>query len=97
MSFKVIPTKFFLGQLAKLDAKSKSIVGSKIELLRVNPYRFKRIHSKKFSKVFRIRLSLSGKDMRFIYVVLDPNVILVCFLERSKDYKDLEGYLKMLS
>lgn len=96
MTFKVIPTKFFLEQLSNLDAKSKRIVGSKVDMLRVNPYRFKRIHSKKFSKVFRIRLSLSGKDVRLVYVILEPNVILVCLLERSRGYKDLERYLKRL-
>lgn len=96
MSFKIVPTKFFLEQLSKLDAKSKRVVASKIELLKVNPYRFKRVHSKKFSKVFRIRLSVAGKESRLIYVVLEPNVIVVCLLERSKDYRDLEGYLSRL-
>jgi len=96
MSFRIQTAKIFLEQLSKLSKKSKKLVQEKITLLKENPFRFKRIHSKKFNKVFRIRVNLDGKESRLIYVVLEPNVIIVCLLDRKKDYSDLEKYLKKI-
>ncbi len=96
MSFKLKILPFFLKQISKLDSQSKKIIESKINLLVENPYRFKRIHSKKFSKVFRICLNLQNKETRLIYVVIEPDIILVCLLERKNDYKDLENYLSKI-
>jgi len=58
MSFRIQTAKIFLEQLSKLSKKSKKLVQEKITLLKENPFRFKRIHSKKFNKVFRIRVNL---------------------------------------
>jgi mRNA-degrading endonuclease RelE of RelBE toxin-antitoxin system len=96
MSFKVKALGYFVRQIKHLDAGGKRRVREKIGLIKENPYRFKRIHSKKFSKVFRVRLNLRGKETRLIYVLLEPNIILACLLERKRDYKDLEKYLKKI-
>ena len=93
MTYTVKPAEFFLEQLARFDEKSKQLIKNKIELIKENPFHFKRIHSKKFNKVFRVRLNLQGKETRLIYVVLEPNIILACLLERNKNYTDLEKYL----
>ncbi|MAH50073.1 hypothetical protein CMI37_29910 [Candidatus Pacearchaeota archaeon] len=93
MSFKIIPSKQFIKQLKNLDPKSKKIIYNKIQILKQNPYQYKKIHSEKYSKIFRIRLNLRKKETRLIYIVLEPNIILVCLLDRKKDYKDLEKYL----
>lgn len=93
MIFTVRPLEIFTKQLEKLDGKSKRIIRQKIELIRENPFRFKKIHAKKFGKVFRIRLSIQNKETRLIYAVIEPNIIIVCLLERKNDYKDLEKYL----
>ncbi len=96
MNFHIQTAKIFLEQLNKLSKKSKKLVQEKIVLLKENPFRFKRIHSKKFNKVFRIRLNLDGKESRLIYAVIEPNIIIVCLLDRKKDYTDLEKYLKKI-
>ena len=96
MSFKIIPSKLFLKQIKNLDSKSKRIVHEKIQLIKENPYRNKKIHSKKFSKVFRIRLNIQRKEKRLIYVIVSPKIILVCLINRDKDYKDLEKYLSKI-
>ena len=96
MRFKIIPSRQFNKQLRKLDEKSKKIVYNKIQLLKQNPYHYKRVHSKKFPKVFRIRLNYAKKETRLIYVIIEPNIILACFLDRRKDYKDLEKYLSKI-
>ena len=96
MNFHIQTAKIFLEQLSKLSKKSKKLVQEKIILLKENPFRFKRIHSKKFNKVFRIRLNLDGKESRLIYAVIEPNIIIVCLLDRNKNYTDLEKYLKKI-
>jgi len=96
MKFEIKATEFFLEQTKKLKDKDRLLIKEKIQLIKQNPYRNKRIHSKFFSKVFRVRLNLSGKETRLIYVIIEPNIILVCLLERKKDYKDLERYLRKL-
>jgi len=97
MSYEIKALDFFKKQVSKLDKKSRKVIYDKIQLLKQNPYRNKRIHSKKYSKVFRVRLNLNSKETRLIYVVIEPNVILVCLLDRKKDYKDLEKYLGKVS
>ncbi len=96
MNRKIIPTKDFLKQIKNLDSKSRSIIKEKINLIKENPYRFKRIRSKNLSKVFRVRLSIQKKETRLIYAIINPNIILVCLLNRKGDYKDLEKYLRGL-
>lgn len=96
MNYSILPTVFFLEQVRGLGEKEKRIVESKIELIKINPFRFKKIHSKLFSKVFRVRLTIGDKDSRLIYVVIEPSVILVCIMVRKEDYADLERYLKRI-
>ena len=96
MTFDIIPTKCFLEQIAVLGEKEKRIITEKIELLKISPYRFKKIHSQKYSKVFRIRLMINNADSRLIYHIIEPQVILVCFLARKDDYRDLEKYLSKM-
>ena len=93
MSYNVIPSNQFLKQTRFLDIKQKRIIEDKVDLIKQNPFRYKRIHSKKYSKVFRIRFSLNKKETRLIYIVIEPNIILVCLLDRKRGYKDLEKYL----
>lgn len=97
MSYRVRFLAYFAKQLSEFDGAAKRLIANKIDLIKQNPYRNKRIHSKKFGRVFRVRLNIGKKELRMIYVVVEPEVILVCFLDRNKDYKDLEKYLKKLN
>ena len=90
MNHEIKSLDFFRSQINKLDKKSRKIIYDKIQLIKQNPYRYKKIHSKLYSRVFRIRFNIRGKEVRLIYVVIEPNVILVCLLERKGGYKDLE-------
>lgn len=96
MNFQLKASECFLKQLEVLDKHSKELIQSKINLIKENPFHFKRIHSKQFGKVFRVRLSIQNKETRLIYAILEPNIILVCLLERKNDYKDLEKYLSKI-
>jgi mRNA-degrading endonuclease RelE of RelBE toxin-antitoxin system len=94
MSFVIKPTCLFLEQVRQLSKESRKLIGDKINLIKENPYRFKAIHSKKFSKVFRVRLNLDGKESRLIYIVIEPGIIIACLLDRKDNYKDLERMLE---
>ena len=94
MNYEIKALKFFERQISSLDKKQRLIILDKIRLIKENPYRYKRIRSKKYSKIFRIRFSLDQKEAKLIYVIIEPNIILACLLDRKKDYKDLEKYLK---
>ncbi|MBS3074812.1 type II toxin-antitoxin system RelE/ParE family toxin [Candidatus Pacearchaeota archaeon] len=96
MKFETEATDTFKKQFDKLPEKYKKQIERKTELIEKNPFRFKPLHSKLYSKVFRVRLNIEGKETRLIYVVTGSKIILVCLLDRSKDYKDLENYLSKL-
>lgn len=96
MIFVIKSLAFFNEQVKQLDEKSRRIIYDKIQLIKNNPYRNKKIHSRLYSKVFRIRLNIQSKETRLIYVIIEPNIILVCLLDRKKDYKDLEKYLNKI-
>ena len=94
MNYQIKVLDIFNKQVTKLNKKSRKIIYDKIQLIKQNPYHFKRIHSKNYSKVFRIRLNVEQKETRLIYTIIEPNILLVCLLDRKKNYKDLEKYLK---
>ncbi|MFH1257636.1 MAG: hypothetical protein ABIG96_01060 [Candidatus Micrarchaeota archaeon] len=96
MSYELKSSSLFLEQLKTISPHGKMLIESKLDLIKQNPFRFKRIHSRKFSQVFRIRLNLDGKDCRLIFVILNGAVILVCILERKNDYRELEGMLRKI-
>ena len=96
MKFELIATEFFIEQLGGLDKKSKEQIKVKIDLILSNPFRFKRIHAKTVNNVFRVRLNFQNKEIRLIYAVLSPNIVLVCLLDRKNNYTDLEKYLRKI-
>jgi hypothetical protein len=94
MNFVIKPSYLFLEQVRRHSKESRKLIGNKIDLIKENPYRFKSIHSKKFSKVFRVRLNLDGLESRLIYIIIEPGIIIACLLERKDDYKGLERMLE---
>jgi len=90
------PTKFLIEQVKKLDNKTKKIIYDKKELIKINPFRYKKVHSKNYNHVFSIRLSSEREAKRLIYVIIRDIVFLCFILDRSKGYKDLEKYFKKI-
>jgi len=89
------PSLFFLEQVDELSDKAASIVEEKLKLLKINPFRFKRIEGYDLF-LFRIRFEDNNKEKRIIYLVNKPYVEILCILDRDKDYKDLRKYLRKL-
>ena len=95
MEFVIKPSEFFLEQVEELSAKAARIVEDKIRMLKVNPFRFKRIEGQGLF-LFRIRFEDDQKEKRVIYLVDKPQVKILCILDRDKEYKDLRKYLERL-
>lgn len=96
MTFEIQALEVFEDQIQGLDTKSKRVIRRKIDLIRRNPFRYKTIHSKRYSNVFRVRFSIARSEVRLVYVVLGTTVVLCCLLDRKRGYKDLEKYLEEL-
>jgi len=93
MNYILVPTKFFLEQLDNLSFKSKQLLKEKLELLKSNPTRNKRILGYNLF-LFRIRFADLRKEKRIIYLIKENKVKILCILNRDKNYKDLRKYLK---
>ncbi|MEK6938868.1 MAG: hypothetical protein AABX04_07550 [Nanoarchaeota archaeon] len=93
MVFEIIPSKIFLEQLDDLSDEAKELIEKKIEILELNPSHFKRITGYGLF-LFRIRFENMRKEKRLVYLIDGSKVILLCILDRNKEYKDLENYLK---
>ena len=95
MEFVIKPSQFFLEQVEELSDKAARIIEDKIRLLKINPFRFKRIEGYNLF-LFRIRFEDNQKEKRVIYLVDKPYVKVLCILDRDKEYKDLKKYLNKL-
>ncbi len=89
------PSQFFLEQAEKLSDKAARIVEEKIRLLKVNPFRNKRLHGLDLF-LFRIRFEDERKEKRVVYLVDKPYVKIICIIDRDSGYKKLRKYLKQI-
>ena len=93
MNYVLVPTEFFLEQLDGISFKTRQFLKEKLELLKVNPMRNKRILGYNLF-LFRIRFSDFRRERRVVYLVKGSEVKILCILNRDKNYKDLRRYLK---
>jgi mRNA-degrading endonuclease RelE of RelBE toxin-antitoxin system len=96
MKYSLKPTRFFLEQVENLSEKGKKILKDKLRLVKENPSRNKRIVGPGDLFLFRIRFTDQNTEMRAIYLLDSPEIILICLLDRGNEYKDLKKYLKKL-
>ena len=93
MEYEIIPSKFFLEQIDELSDKVAKLIEEKLLLVKINPYRFKRIKGYKLF-LCRIRFEDDRKEKRVIYLVDKPKVKVLCILDRDSEYKQLRKFLK---
>ena len=94
MKFKIKFTFFIKNQLEELHIKTRKSLLSKIQLLKENPFRNKSLISHKH--LFRIRFIDINIEKRLIYSVRGEEVKLLFILNRKKNYKDLDVYMKKI-
>ncbi len=95
MEYEIKPSDFFLQQIDELSDEAKRIVENRLRLVKLNPFRNKRIHGYNLF-LFRIRFEDHHREKRVIYLVDKPYVKILCILDRDKEYKDLKKYLRGL-
>ncbi len=88
------PRKYFLNQLNGLTDDERGLVLQKLKLVKLNPFRYKSLSVPGLTKVFEIKITLSGLYSRIIYTVQGSEVKVECIINRKNDFKDL---LKVLS
>ena len=86
---RIIFSRRFYEQLPTLSDDAKEIVDKKLDLLKHNPFRFKRLFYPD-RHLFRIRFSDRRAEKRIIFEVKDDSIIVWCILDRKDDYDDLE-------
>lgn len=94
--FVLKPSKLFLKQLKILSDKSKLILEKKLLLAKENPFRNKRIKGYSLF-LFRVRFEDGRKEKRVIYFIQKNKILIVCILDRDKNYSDLKKYLTKYS
>ena len=93
MEYILKPSTFFLEQCDELSNKAARIVEDKVRLLKVHPFRNKKLEGFNLF-LFRIRFEDSQKEKRVIYLVDKPEVKILCIIDRDNGYKELRKFLK---
>ena len=93
MKYELIPSKFFLEQIEKLSNESSKLIEEKLLLVKINPYRYKRIKGYRLF-LCRIRFEDKRKEKRLVYLVDKPKVKVLCILDRGSEYNQLRKFLK---
>ncbi|MFH0713467.1 MAG: hypothetical protein V1722_02700 [Candidatus Micrarchaeota archaeon] len=83
------PRNFFLSQINELTDSEKKLISEKLELVKINPFRYKGLSVPGLTKVFEIKITLSGLYSRLIYTVKGNEVRVECIINRNNDFKDL--------
>ena len=93
MRFKIFYSKYFKAQLEKEKIRDNRLINKKLDLLEINPFRFKSVSGKKF--VFAIKIRINGYKRLIYKVELSSRSVFVFGLfERRKEYKDFEKFYK---
>lgn len=95
MNYVLKPTFLFLEQVDELSYRARQLLKKKLELLKINPTRNKRILGYNLF-LFRIRFSDSKREKRVVYLLDKKEIKILCILNRDKGYKDLKIYLRRL-
>ena len=95
MNYIIKPSNLFLQQINNLSDKGIELVEEKLKLIKINPFRYKRIRGYGLF-LFRIRFEDGRKEKRVVYFVDKPFIKIICILDRDKKYKNLKKYLKKL-
>ncbi|MFH1276420.1 MAG: hypothetical protein ABIH82_04885 [Candidatus Woesearchaeota archaeon] len=93
MEYTLKPSQFFLEQCSELSDKAARIVEDKLKLLKINPFRNKKLEGYPLF-LFRIRFEDNQKEKRVVYLVDKPEVKILCIIDRDSGYKKLRTFLK---
>ncbi len=87
--FTLRPSKVFLRQVCELSESDRHFVAAKLELAKLNPFRYKSLNVPGVTKVFEIKLTLAGLYSRLIYSLEGKEIRVECIINRKRNFKDL--------
>lgn len=87
-------TEYFVKQLESLPENTRRIIKSKIGLAKLDQFRNKRIHSRQFSHVYRIRLNIENEESRLVYALIGNKIVFACLLDRKATTKNWRSIWK---
>ena len=93
MTLTLRPSKVFLAQVAELSPQEKLLIAEKLELAKLNPFRYKPLSVPGLTKVFEIKITLAGLYSRIVYTLSGNEIRVECIINRKNDFSDL---LKLL-
>ena len=93
--FRLSHTKFFLKQFKELTEKEKDLVNSKLDILKQNPFRYKKLNG--YKNTFEIKITLNQNYSRLIYATYMPEknyITIFGIFKRKDEFKDFKRYLE---
>ncbi len=82
-------SKLLLSQVRTFSADEQRLVLQKLELAKLNPFRYKTLTVPGLTKVFEIKVTLGGSYSRLVYTVHGNEIRAECIIARKNDFKDL--------
>lgn len=89
MTLSLKPSKVFLAQVRELPQDERLLIAEKLELAKLNPYRYKSLSVPGLTKVFEIKITLKGLYSRIVYTIEGSELRVECIINRKNDFKDL--------
>lgn len=93
MTFSLKPSKVFLSQVREFSAEERLLIAEKLELAKLNPFRYKSLSVPGLSKVLEMKITLGGLYSRIVYTIHGSELLVECVINRKNDFRDL---LKLL-
>lgn len=83
------PSRLFLQQAAQLTEPERLLVAEKLQLAKLNPFRYKSLSIPGLTRVFEIKITLQGAYSRIVYVLDGQEIRIACIINRKNDFRDL--------
>ncbi len=89
MSYTLYPSKVFLNQLLEFNEQEKHLILEKLELAKLNPFRYKSLHAPGSTKTFEIKLTLKGIYSRLVYWIEGKEIKIAGIITHNNNFRDL--------
>lgn len=91
--FNIRPSKYFLKQLSQLSSKELNLVEDKLQILKQNPFRYKKLEG--YKNTFEVKITINKNYSRLIYSVYIPHkneITVYGIFKRKNNFKDFRRY-----
>jgi len=91
-------TNYFLKQWKKLSDKDKKQIITKLDIIKVNPFRYPKHKGSKH--VFKVKISIQSSYSRLMYAVYIPDtksITVFGIFDRKSNYREFDRIFKKIS